>query len=154
MLEGLQSKSQERTWLRNQGIGELDDAKLGKGKEAAMCGHVAWLVASTRDRDIPGWLRWLLAFNVYDGKTCTTVSCLPEASACIMCLLSSHPPSRSFCSVVDVPAGLPVDGMAGERLVFRRRGEPIDQPLGPKPGRRKLLFVADVSGSMYRFNGE
>jgi hypothetical protein len=29
ILEGLQSRRRERTWLRNQGVGELDDAKLG-----------------------------------------------------------------------------------------------------------------------------
>ena len=48
-----------------------------------------------------------------------------------------------------------VDGAAGERLVFKRRGKP--DPLDRKPTeedefrKRTLLFLVDVSGSMYRF---
>lgn len=54
-----------------------------------------------------------------------------------------------------------VDGMAGERLVFRRRAEAAEEPFFPQrpPGspdgggkaKRRMLFVFDVSGSMYRF---
>lgn len=52
-----------------------------------------------------------------------------------------------------------VDGMAGERLVFKRRAEveedpsPLSSTQKPKP-KRRMLFVLDCSGSMYRFNGE
>lgn len=48
-----------------------------------------------------------------------------------------------------------VDGAAGERLVFKRRGRP--DPLDRKAteeteqAKRTLLFLVDVSGSMYRF---
>jgi len=47
-----------------------------------------------------------------------------------------------------------VDGVTGEKLIYRRRIEP-DVPLGQhqkKP--KRLSFVMDVSASMYRFNGE
>lgn len=47
-----------------------------------------------------------------------------------------------------------IDGIAGEKLIFKKRGED-DSPLNniqtlPK----RILFVMDVSGSMYRFNGQ
>jgi hypothetical protein len=45
-----------------------------------------------------------------------------------------------------------VDGVAGERLVFKRRGE-SDEPPSPL-GKKRILFVMDISGSMYRFNGK
>ncbi|KAG7391169.1 von Willebrand factor A domain-containing protein 8 [Phytophthora pseudosyringae] len=52
-----------------------------------------------------------------------------------------------------------VDGIAGERLVFKRRGvsdSPFQAPAGHQQGQepKKMLFVMDVSGSMYRFNGQ
>jgi hypothetical protein len=52
-----------------------------------------------------------------------------------------------------------LDGMAGERLVFRRRGESQDPFFNPhkqqndKAEKTRLLFAVDVSGSMFRFNG-
>jgi hypothetical protein len=72
----LQSFSEERTWLKHQSSGELDDAKL-------------------------------------------------------------------------------VDGVTGERLVFKRRGV-SDSPFqnGHQDLPKRMLFVMDVSGSMYRFNGQ
>ena len=47
-----------------------------------------------------------------------------------------------------------VDGAAGERNVFKRRGseDPAPGALQRKP--KQLRFVLDVSGSMYRFNGQ
>ncbi|KAJ0396306.1 hypothetical protein P43SY_007156 [Pythium insidiosum] len=77
ILENLESFAQERTWLKHQSSGELDDGKL-------------------------------------------------------------------------------VDGVTGERLVFKRRGV-SDSPFQAfqhqtKP--KRMLFVMDVSGSMYRFNGQ
>jgi len=52
-----------------------------------------------------------------------------------------------------------VDGVAGERLVFKRRGisdSPFQAPAGHQQGEqpKRMLFVMDVSGSMYRFNGQ
>jgi hypothetical protein len=47
-----------------------------------------------------------------------------------------------------------VDGAAGEKLVYRRRGEPQTNPHAPPSHPVKLHFVLDCSGSMYRFNGE
>ena len=53
-----------------------------------------------------------------------------------------------------------VDGLSGERLVFKRRGY-SDNSLadqtntsddGPAP-KKRIQFVVDVSGSMMRFNG-
>ncbi|KAG4058579.1 von Willebrand factor A domain-containing protein 8 [Phytophthora cactorum] len=52
-----------------------------------------------------------------------------------------------------------VDGVAGERLVFKRRGV-SDSPFQALAGHqqdqepKRMLFVMDVSGSMYRFNGQ
>jgi hypothetical protein len=47
-----------------------------------------------------------------------------------------------------------VDGVAGERHVYRKRG--IKQPDIGAPQRlpKRVRFVFDLSGSMYRFNGE
>lgn len=76
ILSNLESVAQERTWLKHQSSGELDDAKL-------------------------------------------------------------------------------VDGVTGERLVFKKRGvsdSPFHSMHQSKP--KRLLFVMDVSGSMYRFNGQ
>ncbi|KAG7399848.1 von Willebrand factor A domain-containing protein 8 [Phytophthora boehmeriae] len=52
-----------------------------------------------------------------------------------------------------------VDGVAGERLVFKRRGvsdSPFQAPAGHQQEQepKRMLFVMDVSGSMYRFNGQ
>ncbi|KAI9908417.1 hypothetical protein PsorP6_004490 [Peronosclerospora sorghi] len=51
-----------------------------------------------------------------------------------------------------------VDGIAGERLVFKRRGvsdSSFQSPARPQGHEMKqMLFVMDVSGSMYRFNGQ
>jgi len=47
-----------------------------------------------------------------------------------------------------------VDGVTGEKLIYRRRIEP-DVPLGHQQKKpKRLSFVMDVSASMYRFNGE
>lgn len=76
ILDNLESFSQERSWLKHQSSGELDDAKL-------------------------------------------------------------------------------VDGVTGERLVFKRRGvsdSPFQMMHQTKP--KRMLFVMDVSGSIYRFNGQ
>ena len=45
-----------------------------------------------------------------------------------------------------------IDAVTGNRLVYRRRGnqQPMDGAVQKLP--KKLLFVMDVSGSMYRFN--
>ncbi|DAZ99802.1 TPA: hypothetical protein N0F65_001311 [Lagenidium giganteum] len=48
-----------------------------------------------------------------------------------------------------------VDGVTGERMVFKRRGvseSPFQTLNQTKP--KRMLFVMDVSGSMYRFNGQ
>lgn len=47
-----------------------------------------------------------------------------------------------------------VDGVTGEKLIYRRRKEP-DLPVGHQQKKpKRLSFVMDVSASMYRFNGE
>jgi hypothetical protein len=51
-----------------------------------------------------------------------------------------------------------VDGLTGDRLVFKRRGVP-DTPNQRMDNsgdahKKRLQFVVDVSGSMYRFNGQ
>uniref|UniRef100_M4B1C1 VWFA domain-containing protein n=1 Tax=Hyaloperonospora arabidopsidis (strain Emoy2) TaxID=559515 RepID=M4B1C1_HYAAE len=52
-----------------------------------------------------------------------------------------------------------VDGIAGEPLVFKRRGvsdSPFRASAGSSQGQdpKRMLFVMDVSGSMFRFNGQ
>lgn len=53
-----------------------------------------------------------------------------------------------------------VDGLTGEKLVWKKRGNPSSQSAvssassGTPPHVKRLHFVVDVSGSMYRFNGQ
>ncbi|GMH53310.1 hypothetical protein TrRE_jg2991, partial [Triparma retinervis] len=47
-----------------------------------------------------------------------------------------------------------VDGVAGERFVFKRRGVPEGEGGNPIKQPKKIRFVMDCSGSMYRFNGQ
>jgi hypothetical protein len=53
-----------------------------------------------------------------------------------------------------------VDGLTGDKLVFKRRGNPdansavSSSNSGTPPHQKRLHFVVDVSGSMYRFNGQ
>ncbi|XP_028291916.1 von Willebrand factor A domain-containing protein 8 isoform X2 [Gouania willdenowi] len=74
ILDSLQAKGKERRWLKNQALGELDDAKI-------------------------------------------------------------------------------IDGLTGEKSIYKRRGE-LDPEMGaPQQKPKRLRLLADVSGSMYRFNG-
>lgn len=43
-----------------------------------------------------------------------------------------------------------VDGVTGDRYIYKRRNGMEDAPLGRK---KRIRFVLDISGSMYRFNG-
>lgn len=43
-----------------------------------------------------------------------------------------------------------IQGLTGEKNIYRRRGSLEDAPLGKK---KRIRFVLDCSGSMYRFNG-
>ncbi|KAM8786530.1 von Willebrand factor A domain-containing protein 8 [Rhynchonycteris naso] len=46
-----------------------------------------------------------------------------------------------------------IDGLTGEKAIYKRRGE-LDPQLGsPQEKPKRLRLVVDVSGSMYRFNG-
>uniref|UniRef100_A0AAV2K2C1 von Willebrand factor A domain-containing protein 8 n=1 Tax=Knipowitschia caucasica TaxID=637954 RepID=A0AAV2K2C1_KNICA len=74
ILESLQAKGKERQWLKNQALGELDDAKI-------------------------------------------------------------------------------IDGLTGEKAIYKRRGEQDPEPGTPQQKPKRLRVLADVSGSMYRFNG-
>ncbi|XP_076011540.1 von Willebrand factor A domain-containing protein 8 isoform X2 [Genypterus blacodes] len=74
ILDNLQAKGKERQWLKNQALGELDDAKI-------------------------------------------------------------------------------IDGLTGERAIYKRRGELDPEPGSPQQKPKRLRVLADVSGSMYRFNG-
>uniref|UniRef100_A0A8D3C1B3 von Willebrand factor A domain-containing protein 8 n=1 Tax=Scophthalmus maximus TaxID=52904 RepID=A0A8D3C1B3_SCOMX len=74
ILDSLQAKGKERQWLKNQALGDLDDAKI-------------------------------------------------------------------------------IDGLTGEKAIYKRRGE-LDPELGsPQQKPKRLRVLVDVSGSMYRFNG-
>uniref|UniRef100_A0A3Q3VYX4 von Willebrand factor A domain-containing protein 8 n=1 Tax=Mola mola TaxID=94237 RepID=A0A3Q3VYX4_MOLML len=74
ILDSLQAKGKERQWLKNQALGELDDAKI-------------------------------------------------------------------------------IDGLTGEKAIYKRRGEQDPEPGSPQQKPKRLRVLADVSGSMYRFNG-
>ncbi|EKX41778.1 hypothetical protein GUITHDRAFT_112197 [Guillardia theta CCMP2712] len=45
-----------------------------------------------------------------------------------------------------------IDGVVGERLVYRRRGDKAPEPGSPQKLPKRFMFVLDVSASMYRFN--
>ena len=47
-----------------------------------------------------------------------------------------------------------VDGVAGERRVYRRRVESEPEPGAAQQLPKRLRFLVDISGSMYRFNAE
>ena len=53
----------------------------------------------------------------------------------------------------DLDEGRLVDGMAGERAVYRRRSEQAPEDGAPQLKPKLLRFVMDLSGSMYYFNG-
>ncbi|KAG7501738.1 von Willebrand factor A domain-containing 8 [Solea senegalensis] len=74
ILDSLQAKGKERQWLKNQALGELDDAKI-------------------------------------------------------------------------------IDGLTGEKAIYKRRAELEPEPGSPQQKPKRLRVLADVSGSMYRFNG-
>ncbi|XP_018330489.1 von Willebrand factor A domain-containing protein 8 [Agrilus planipennis] len=46
-----------------------------------------------------------------------------------------------------------IDGLLGEKTVFRRRIDQQPEPGTPQIKSKRLRLVVDVSGSMYRFNG-
>jgi hypothetical protein len=46
-----------------------------------------------------------------------------------------------------------VDGATGERLIYKRRGEATPMHGAPQSLPKRLCFLVDISGSMYRFNG-
>uniref|UniRef100_A0A8D0WGJ5 von Willebrand factor A domain-containing protein 8 n=1 Tax=Sus scrofa TaxID=9823 RepID=A0A8D0WGJ5_PIG len=46
-----------------------------------------------------------------------------------------------------------IDGLTGEKAIYKRRGELEPQVGSPQQKPKRLRLVVDVSGSMYRFNG-
>ncbi|KAK7809059.1 LOW QUALITY PROTEIN: hypothetical protein U0070_013245, partial [Myodes glareolus] len=46
-----------------------------------------------------------------------------------------------------------IDGLAGEKAIYKRRGDLEPQLGSPQQKPKRLRLVVDVSGSMYRFNG-
>lgn len=46
-----------------------------------------------------------------------------------------------------------IDGLAGEKAIYKRRGDLAPQLGSPQQKPKRLRLVVDVSGSMYRFNG-
>ncbi|KAM4700318.1 von Willebrand factor A domain-containing protein 8 [Discoglossus pictus] len=46
-----------------------------------------------------------------------------------------------------------IDGLAGEKSIYKRRGEIEPEPGSPQQKPKRLRLLVDVSGSMYRFNG-
>ncbi|XP_006837671.1 PREDICTED: von Willebrand factor A domain-containing protein 8-like [Chrysochloris asiatica] len=46
-----------------------------------------------------------------------------------------------------------IDGLTGEKAIYKRRGELEPQLGSPQQKPKRLSLVVDVSGSMYRFNG-
>ena len=53
----------------------------------------------------------------------------------------------------DLDDGKLIDGLTGEQTIYKRRGTQDPTPGGPQEHPKRLTFVVDVSGSMYRFNG-
>ena len=46
-----------------------------------------------------------------------------------------------------------VEGLTGEKAIYKRRGDQEPEPGTPQEKPKRLKLVVDVSGSMYRFNG-
>ena len=46
-----------------------------------------------------------------------------------------------------------IEGLTGEKNIYRRRAEKEPEIGAPQLKPKRLKFVVDVSGSMYRFNG-
>ncbi|XP_075055872.1 von Willebrand factor A domain-containing protein 8 isoform X1 [Mixophyes fleayi] len=46
-----------------------------------------------------------------------------------------------------------IDGLAGEKAIYKRRGEHEPELGSPQQKPKRLRLLVDVSGSMYRFNG-
>ncbi|RVE58198.1 hypothetical protein OJAV_G00206850 [Oryzias javanicus] len=46
-----------------------------------------------------------------------------------------------------------IDGLTGEKAIYKRRGEQDPELGSPQQKPKRLRVLADVSGSMYRFNG-
>ena len=46
-----------------------------------------------------------------------------------------------------------VEGLTGEKAIYKRRGDQDPEPGSPQEKPKRLKLVVDVSGSMYRFNG-
>uniref|UniRef100_A0A182Q551 von Willebrand factor A domain-containing protein 8 n=1 Tax=Anopheles farauti TaxID=69004 RepID=A0A182Q551_9DIPT len=46
-----------------------------------------------------------------------------------------------------------VEGLTGERAIYKQRAEQDPEPGAPQEKPKRLKLVVDVSGSMYRFNG-
>ncbi|XP_063282038.1 von Willebrand factor A domain-containing protein 8 [Pelobates fuscus] len=46
-----------------------------------------------------------------------------------------------------------IDGLVGEKSIYKRRGEHEPEPGSPQQKPKRLRLLVDVSGSMYRFNG-
>jgi hypothetical protein len=127
-VQAAETRSKERQWLRNQSAGDMDDTKL-----------VRLLLCALRMR------------------LCFHDRCLHRSISHFR--THSLPPSISlslsfrlmFTTIVT--CWLQVDGVAGEKLIFMRRGLPTLNPNAPVAKPTRLHFVLDCSGSMYRFNG-
>ncbi len=46
-----------------------------------------------------------------------------------------------------------IEGITGEKSIYKKRGEQEPEPGTPQEKPKKLRLLVDVSGSMYRFNG-
>lgn len=53
----------------------------------------------------------------------------------------------------DLDDGKLIDGLTGEQSIYKRRGTDEPAPGAAQKHPKRLTFVVDVSGSMYRFNG-
>ena len=45
-------------------------------------------------------------------------------------------------------------GITGEKSIYKKRGEQDPEPGAPQEKPKRLRLLVDLSGSMYRFNGE
>ncbi len=46
-----------------------------------------------------------------------------------------------------------IEGITGEKSIYKKRGEQEPEPGAPQEKPKRLRLLVDVSGSMYRFNG-
>ena len=93
----------------------------------------------------------LFEFRIY--ITHQSTRCKPQclfASFSLLFFLSKPKKKKAYG---DLDESKLVEGLTGEKAIYKRRGDQEPEPGSPQEKPKRLKLVVDVSGSMYRFNG-